>query len=376
MTDNSEIRGPVRCIYEIVDRLDISRFDVILIAGAWQKDIYRELEARIRILYFDVKRGKWNRAAFFFFSVPSILKEYAIDVYHVPDTKPLPIFARRTKIVSTIHDTAEYVVPLRFGRFSSIYRKIVERMQCIRSDRIITVSHSSKSDLVKYLGVPPSRIEVIHNGTTALGPAAENSNEIEIARKDTLSILFVGVLETGKNVERLVAAFGNLPAKVRDKSHLYLVGRKANAYPEICKAIASFHVQSQVDVLGYVDDQTLASLYRTASIFAYVSEYEGFGLPVLEAMHRGLPVLTSNRSSLPEIAGSAALLVETDVASISKGLERLIEDETLRIDLSRRGRIRAAEFDWAKTARKTEQVYLQVLGLAEAGNLDGADQAG
>jgi glycosyltransferase involved in cell wall biosynthesis len=361
MADNNEIRGPVRYIYELVRRIDTNYFDIILIAGIWQKEIYRELESSIRVLYFNVKRGKWSRAAFFAFAMPRILKENAIDVYHIPDTKPLPFYSR-AKIVSTIHDAAEFVVPYRFGRFQSLYRIIVEHILARRSDALITVSHSSKADLVKYLGIKAERVEVIHIGATAF-VAADTAKGPTFRRPGALSILFVGVLEYGKNVDRLVAAFGSLPLKIRNSAHLYLVGRKGNDYPKICEVIAQFGIQDQVEMLGYVDDQTLAALYRDASVFAYVSEYEGFGLPVVEAMLRGLPVLTSNRSSLPEVAGSAALVVETDIPSISLGLERLLTDEDLRKELAQRGPARAAELDWAVTARETEKVYLRVMGL-------------
>lgn len=366
MTNNGEIRGPVRYIYELVRRLDTKYFDIILVAGVWQKEIYRELESSIRVLYFSVNQGQWSRAVFFAVAMPRILRENAIDVYHLPDTNPLPLGFSGAKVVSTIHDTAEFVVPYRFGRLRSLYRIAVQRIQALRSDRLITVSHSSKADLVKYLGIKAERIEVIHNGATAL-VAADIANGPTFRRSGILSVLYVGVLENGKNVERLVAAFGSLPRNVRDSSYLYLVGRKGNALSRICETITQFGIQSQVEMLGYVDDQTLAALYRDASIFAYVSEYEGFGFPVVEAMLRGLPVLTSNRSSLPEVAGSAALIVETDVPSISRGLERLLTDEDLRKELTRKGQARAAEFDWATTARRTQEVYLRVMGLGDAG---------
>lgn len=374
MADNNEIRGPVRYIYELVRHLDAELFNVTLIAGIWQKEIYRELEDNIRVLYFNVNRGKWSRARFFAFTVPQILKKHEIEVYHIPDTKPVPAFVSRAKIVSTIHDAAEFVVPFRFGRLQSFYRRIVERIQAQRSNGLITDSNSSKTDLVRYLGVQAERIEVIHIGATPL-ETARTATGPKFGRCGILSILFVGVLENGKNVDRLVAAFGSLSPDIRNKSHLYLAGRKGNAYRAICETIERFGIQSQVEMLGYVDDQTLAALYRDASVFAYVSEYEGFGLPVLEAMLRGLPVLTSNRSSLPEVAGSAALIVETDVQSISAGLERLLTDEDLRGELSRKGPARAAEFDWAKTARKTEAVYFRVMGLADAEGIPGAERA-
>lgn len=168
MTENSEIRGPNRYTYELIRHLDTSLFNVTLIAGIWQREVYRELENRVRVLYFDINRGKLYRALFFIFAMPCILRKHSIDVFHLPATNPLPLLSIGTKIVSTIHDTAEFIVPVRFGRLQSLYRICVELIQAHCSDGLITVSHSSKADLVKYLRVKPERIEVIHNGATAL----------------------------------------------------------------------------------------------------------------------------------------------------------------------------------------------------------------
>jgi len=361
MTENDQIRGPVRYIYELLANLESAKFRIILIAGAWQKTIYKPLESQITVLYFDIGRSKIRRGLFFAFSVPWIIRQYRVDVYHIPDTNPLPIFRFGAAVVSTIHDVAEYVVPYRFGRFQAFCRRIISRLQAHGSDLVITVSKSSKADLRKYLNLSLTRIEVVY-------PGAPQSNETPLLHEtltDTVkTILYVGVLENVKNADKLVEAFGCLPPAVRQTARLVLAGRKANAYSRIAELKAHYGSESDITILGYVDDRKLDELYGAASIFAYVSEYEGFGLPILEAMSRGLPVLTSNRSSLPEVAGNAALEVNPEVSDIMVGLQCLLLDDGLRREMAMKGIRRAALFSWATTASKTETLYLRAYASA------------
>lgn len=358
MTENNQIRGPVRYIYELVSHLDTAVFDVFLIAGIWQKEVYGPLESSVHVLYFDINQNKISRALFFAFGMPWILRRHNVDVYHIPDTNPLPLFRAKTKVVSTIHDAAEFVVPYRFTWFQAIYRRVISKIQGHYSDFLITVSETSKSDLAKHLKLNPDAIKVVYQGVTSLTPRTLTDKK---RGRDVYEryVLYVGVLENAKNVDRLVEGFFRMSPVIRDSTCLYLVGRKGNGYPLIAKLIADFGMSSQIKVFGYVDNEELDKLYRSASVFAYLSEYEGFGLPVLEAMRYGLPVLTSNRSCLPEVAGLGALIVETDIQSISVGLEQLLSNEKLRMDLSAKGLIRAAEFSWEKTARETQEVYLR-----------------
>lgn len=359
ITENDQIRGPVRYIYELASHIDTSKFDVILLAGKWQKNIYESLEKIVQVIYFDIGRGKLTRAMFFYFSIPRILREKGIDVYHIPDTNPPPLRSYGVKVVSTIHDMAEYVVPDRFGKARSLYRQFISKTQARRSDIIITVSDASKKDIEKYLQIPLDRIVVIHNGVTRLSSVASELSKYP-GNKDY--ILYVGVLENAKNVDRLVEGYANLPQNIREKVDLKLAGREGNAYPRIMEIIKKYGLENNVHICGYMDDKGLDELYRQAFIFAYVSEHEGFGLPVLEAMQYGLPVLTANKTSLPEVAGNAALIVNTDVNSIIEGLVELISDDDLRSDLAKKGISRVAEFSWQKSAKQTQDVYTDIAG--------------
>ena len=359
ITENSEIRGPVRYIYELAAHLDVDSFEIILIAGEWQRQIYCSLEDRITVRYLDIGRSKVSRAMFFAFSMPKLLRSMKIDVYHIPDTNPLPIARCGARIVSTIHDSAEFVVPFRFSWYQALYRRVISKLQGRGSNAVLTVSESSRRDLIKYLGIAPGLVTVTHLGVTPLA----NCDTPHLIDSDDLHskyILYVGVLENAKNVDRLVEAYAMLAPELRPQFSLYLVGRKANGYPKIRQLIEQHGIGDNVRIFGYIDDHKLNQLYADACIFAYLSEYEGFGLPILEAMRFGLPVLAANKTSLPEVAGEAALLVDTSISSITHGLDTLIRDSHLRAELARKGLERAAIFRWEKTARETENVYQEV----------------
>jgi alpha-1,3-rhamnosyl/mannosyltransferase len=170
-------------------------------------------------------------------------------------------------------------------------------------------------------------------------------------------VLAVGTLEPRKNLPRLIAAWTRLPEELRSAHALALVGPRGWDDEEVLAAARAAGVR----LLGRVGDAQLHALYANATAFAYPSLYEGFGLPVLEAMAAGAPVLTSLSSSLPEVAGDAALLVDPrDTAAIAAGLERLLRDAGLRERLRVAGRARAAAFSWERTARETHALLAQL----------------
>lgn len=357
MTENEQIRGPVRYIYEIVANMPHDNYEVVLIAGSWQKDIYRDLESKVSVHYYDINRSKVGRALFFMLYMPWVLNRLRVDVYHIPDTNPLPIMRFGAKIISTIHDCAEYVVPHRFSRFQSLYRRIISAIQAKYSDLIITVSKSSMRDICKYLPVDESKVRVIYNGITSF---ENNARQVKESGSEGY-ILYVGVLEKEKNVDKLLLAYAALPRALRDGLKVYLVGRKGNDYENIQSVINSHGLQDDVCIHGYVSDNELDGLYRSATVFAYLSEYEGFGLPILEAMQYGIPVLTTNKSSLNEIAGDAALKTDTSVEAIAKSLSRLLSSDELREKYVALGLEKCKKFTWIKAAEETATLYEQMV---------------
>lgn len=358
MSENDQIRGPVRYIYEIIANMPTSDFDMYLVAGKWQKNIFASLEEKVNVIYFDINRNKVYRSIFLMLYMAWFIIKNKIDIYHIPDTNPVPIFRNKTKVISTIHDCAEFVVPERFSPIQAIYRKIISRVQAKLSDVIITISLSSKKDIVKYHHVSEKKVNVIYCGIKKFPEKLEHDN---ISIESESYVLYVGVLEKEKNVDRLVNAFLQLKENERKGIKLYLVGRKGNGYKDIEDILRKYPSKNIVKIFGYVDDVELHKIYENALLFVYMSEYEGFGLPVLEAMQYGIPVMTTNKTSLKEIAGDAALLSDTTVIEIKNNLSMLLGDEKLREEYRERGNRKVLEFSWEKAAIETKEIYKQIM---------------
>lgn len=236
-----------------------------------------------------------------------------------------------------------------------------------RADAIITISEHARRELVERLNVPADRIAV-----TLLASPPELRRVLDPVRLRRVReryklperfVLFLGMVEPRKNLMRLVDAYAGLNPGTRRETHLVVAGPLGWLNKALFERIEDLGIGSSVQFIGYVDDGDLAAVYSLATVFAYPSLYEGFGIPVLEAMICGTPVLTSDVAALPEVVGDCALLVPpTDTDAISKALLRLLESDTLRADLSARGMRRAAQFSWDRCARETLAVYESVAG--------------
>ncbi len=260
--------------------------------------------------------------------------------------------SRYNRVLCTFHDlfviTSEYSTPEFRRRFTFQARQAANR-----ADLIIAVSQFTADQVEDLLKIERSRIRVVHHGISEPKFDAEPFRQ---SRKKI--ILFVGAIQKRKNVLRLVQAF----EQTRPGWKLVLAGSIGYGGEEILHAIQLSERRESIELPGYVSPEKLEVLYRTASIFAFPSLDEGFGMPVLEAMARGLPVLTSNRSSLPEISGSAALLVDpTRTSSIAEGLNLLIDTEALRVKLAEAGKIQSSKFAWTKAVVQTWAVYRELL---------------
>lgn len=253
-------------------------------------------------------------------------------------------------VVTTFHDlfvmTGDYSTPEFRKRFTAQARTAAER-----SDLIITVSRFTARQVESLLHVEPSRIRIIPHGARRMPQPSEPQ-----AREPL--ILFVGAIQRRKNVKRLVEAFEQTPAGWK----LILAGALGFGADECLARIQTSPRVQDIQLPGYVSEEELESLYRRASIFAFPSLDEGFGMPLLDAMAHGVPILTSIASALPEVAGDAALLVDpADTEAIAQGLQRLILDETLRAELARKGLERSRDFAWEKAVEGTWNVYQELL---------------
>jgi glycosyltransferase involved in cell wall biosynthesis len=237
------------------------------------------------------------------------------------------------------------------------------------TDLIITVSQSSKQDIINYLDVDPQRIYV-----TPLASRYDQTWREQIKIKTPFLktqtkydfskpyILFVGTIEPRKNINGIIKAFNFLKQKYQIPHQLILIGQNGWKSESIFTAIASSNWRDQIHHLAYLSDELLGLFYSQASVFIYPSYYEGFGLPVLEAMNWGIPVVTSNVSSLPEVVGNAGLTVAPDdIYHICEALWQIISDQELSNNLSRNGQDRINLFSWQRTAQETLKAYRSIL---------------
>jgi glycosyltransferase involved in cell wall biosynthesis len=269
------------------------------------------------------------------------------DLFHGLNQRLPRMRFRRT--AATFHDlfvmTGEYSTPEFRARFTRQARDAARR-----ADAIIAVSAFTGNQVSALLGVPESKVRVVHHGVRQLAfPAVERQKVI----------LNVGAIQKRKNISRLVEAFET----VGQEWKLTLAGAAGYGAGEIMERIERSPARQRIAVLGYVSQLELAAWYKRSMIFAFPSLDEGFGMPVLEAMAAGTPVITSDRSALPEVAGGAALLVNPeDVDALVEALRNLTGSEDLRQDLARRGICRAQFFTWEKAVRETWQIYQALLG--------------
>ena len=276
------------------------------------------------------------------------LPAFRADLFHALNQRLDARPAART--VTTFHDlfvlTGEYSSREFRSRFAEHARRAADN-----SDLIITVSEFTASQVSRLLGFDRSRIRVVPHGVHApqFTPAIKREN----------LILFVGALQIRKNVAALVEAFEEVPESWR----LVLAGAPTGfGASDILKRIEQSRCRERIEIAGYVSAERLQQLYGQATIFAFPSLDEGFGIPVLEAMAFGVPVITSNGSALVEVAGDAALLIDPcDTGQLARALLRLIDNPDLRTELADRGRRRVKEFTWDRSVRETFQVYRELV---------------
>jgi len=281
------------------------------------------------------------------------------DVYH-GFHHLMPPTAGRPRIL-TVHDLRRYRLPQFYpkaglGRF--------ERAVAV-ADRIIAVSQSTKSDLISLLQVPPERIDVVHLGTPAgFAPVGKSGQHAATARVARLLggragpyVLAISSRDPRKNLSRTILAFARAAADLPGEFRLAILGHPPED-PEVDRALHSTTVGPRVTFTGPLNDEDHAAVLAGAEMFLYLSLYEGFGLPILEAMASGTPVIASDRSSIPEVVGEAGLLVDPeDVEQIARRILDVAGNPRLRQTLSRAGLARAGEFTWTRAAAQTLVSY-------------------
>ena len=289
------------------------------------------------------------------------LRRNPVDVLHVQYTAPpfLPC-----PLVSTIHDLAFEHLPETFKRRSWMQLRLTVRATARRAAEVITLSNFSRSDIVTTYGIPAERITVTPAAASPHFARVTNGNELKRVREGygigKNYILSLCSIQPRKNLVRLIEAYSSLrrARPVGEFPQLVLAGKRAWLDQETIRAAERNSVDRDILFTGYVPDLELPALYSGAICFVYPSYFEGFGLPVLEAMQCGVPVIAGNRTSLPEVVGDAGVLGDPfDEGELATAIARVADNPDYRAQLSVKGLNRARAFDWNTTARLTLQVY-------------------
>jgi glycosyltransferase involved in cell wall biosynthesis len=306
------------------------------------------------------RRLIWEQLEF-----PSLLRRHRIDLLHSPHyTMP---YTRPCRHVVAFHDFTFFLFPRLHTRMKRLLFPQLMRLSARRADALLASSESTRADALRLLAIPPAKII-----TVPLGVADAYYQEPDAAQQEAVRarynlpprfILYVGLVEPRKNLLQLVEAFHGLHTAHPDVQ-LVVVGRMGWMVQTLLDRLAALDLGDRVQFTGYVPEADLAALYALAEVFVYPSVYEGFGLPVLEALACGAPVITTNVSSMPEIVGDAGVLIPPgDGAALQAALGTLLEDPARRAALQAAGRARGRLFPWRRTARESLAVYRQVLEI-------------
>jgi glycosyltransferase involved in cell wall biosynthesis len=300
--------------------------------------------------------------------IPIAVRRNGITLFHAPHYVLPPLV--RSKSVVTIHDCIHLMFPQYLpNRLALNYARTFIRSAARRATRVLTVSESSKRDILRFVDTDPAKIDVIYNAyDERFAAEPREADVVRVRERYQLHdefVLYAGNVKPHKNLERLIEAFYRVRLRGLDHLKLVLIGDEISQYAALRRAVHRHQLHQYVRFLGYLPEATLAVMYRLAGVFVFPSLYEGFGLPPLEAMASGTPVVTSNLSSLPEVAGDAAVLVDPyDPAAIADGIYRVLTDESLRRDLRQRGLARASQFSWEASVRRVREIYGHIDGCA------------
>ncbi|HET7770317.1 MAG TPA: glycosyltransferase family 1 protein [Chloroflexota bacterium] len=308
--------------------------------------------------------------------MPVLALRDRVDVLHCP-LNVQPVLGTRP-VVLTIHDLSFIRFPERFSRVKQRYLVTLTRYSARRARRILTDSAATRDDVIAAFGIPPERVDVVYGACDPDFKPVDRSDSLELAELEAFRrrhglpervILYLATLEPRKNVDRLVHAYAELVRRGFPHS-LVLAGGKGWGYERIFQAIEQHGLRDRVILPGYVSREEQPRWYNAADLFVYPSQYEGFGLPPLEAMACGIPVVTSNASSLPEVVGSAGKTVNVDdVKALADAMAAVLSDPAEAARMRDEGLQRAGTFTWEAAAARCVAAYRAAGGGAPLGQL-------
>ncbi len=326
--------------YEILMPVDASSFTL------WPN-------VRYRVCRFPVfKRRFWEQMA--------TMLVGSHDLLHFPYDSCLAV--KRGKLVTTIHDVKPLLFPKAKKRVNvhELVKQTLIPDPLQKIDHIITVSECSRRDIIKNLNVSEDLVTVIPQGVEG-DKFFPRLAECPLDSETTPYVLCVAGADPTKNIQSLIIAFSMLPEHVRSHHQLILVG-DLDSQGELQRLVRQKGLEQLTVCPGIVSDQQLVQYYQNASVFVFPSLYEGFGLPVLEAMACGCPVICSDVSSLPEVVGDAAITVNpTDVSALEEAIQHVLTDSMLRYRMREAGLERSKQFSWDQTASKTTELYERIV---------------
>lgn len=329
---------PEHQFYFIFDR----KYDESFVFASNVTPIVIRPQARHPILFY----------IWFEISIPRVLKKIKPDLFISPDA--FGSLRAKTKTLTVIHD-------LNFEHFPNIMPRLVQKYYTYftpkfarKADRIATVSEFSKSDIVKQYGVSPNKVDVVYNGANKEFKPIEESTQRTIKDKYSKNcdfFVFIGALNPRKNLSNLFKAFDIYKDQNTTDIKLLIVGEKMYWSDEIKDAFEAMKFKDDIVFTGRLEPEELHKVVGSALALTYVSIFEGFGIPIVEAWYSETPVITSNVTSMPEIAGDAAVIIDPfNPESIAEGLKSITFDKNLREELIEKGKKRRLEFSWQKTA--------------------------
>lgn len=295
--------------------------------------------------------------------LPWLLRRRPVDLLHVQYFIP-PM--TRCPTVLTVHDLSFVVHPEFFSLRDRVLLQRLVPNSMKRADRIITDMEITKQDMVRIYGIDPERIEVIPLAADLrYRPLDRDVCRKTVAKSfgiDGPFVLYVGTFQPRKNVEPLIRGYTRMREQNALRHKLVLVGKPKHQYASVFEAIESSPFRDDIILTGFVEDDDLPVLYNAASVFVFPTLFEGFGLPVVEAMACGTPVITTDVSCLPEVSGGAALLVDpNDPGGFAAAMTSVLSDATVAQKMTERGLAHVAGYSWERTARETVAVYRKVL---------------
>ena len=296
----------------------------------------------------------WDQIA-----VPWVARKSKVDLIFNPKFT-VPFFTH-AKTMFVLHGSEWFVIPEHFKKHDQWYFNAFVPLYCRHSDAFIAVSNAVKADVVKYTGVDPSKVYAIHNGfdPTLFRPVVEAERLEAVRARYGLPerfILWCGQIESRKNVARLLRAFAAIKDSIPHQ--LVLAGEQRWSTQAELEVIRELKIGERVLFPGWIEHRDLPAVYGLADLFAFPSLYEGFGIPLIEAMACGCPIVTANTCAPPEVlAGSGYLVDPLDVDAIAAGMARVLSDQPLRASMIAKGLERAKDFGWERCARQVLQVF-------------------